>query len=162
LATSKRCSAIRSKRARRATIDPATGGLRVAANVRRLGKLVLSEAPLEKLVRRRAEAGVARCRARSKALVHLDWDDAARQTRGRVAFMRTLEAEAWPDWSDEALLETLRRLVGAGAGSASRLKSVDVSQALLNTLDYELRRRLDAEAPAKFETPAGSSLSDRL
>ena len=39
------------------------------------------------------------------------------------------------------------------------LKAVDVSRALLNALDYEQRRKLDAEAPARFETPAGSSLA---
>jgi ATP-dependent helicase HrpB len=39
------------------------------------------------------------------------------------------------------------------------LKAVDVSRALLQSLDHGLRRRLDAEAPARFETPAGSSLA---
>ena len=39
-----------------------------------------------------------------------------------------------------------------------RLQDVDVAAALMNTLPYELRRRFDAQAPARFETPAGSSL----
>ncbi|MEZ5972011.1 MAG: ATP-dependent helicase HrpB [Hyphomonadaceae bacterium] len=140
-----------------ATIDPASGTLR-GRKVRRLGKLVLSEAPLERI----AGAELAQVLldvVAETGLGLLDWNDVARQTRGRVGFMRALDGEAWPDWRDEELLENLNEWLAPALDGVSSLKSVDVSRALLQSLDYEQRRRLDAEAPAKFETPAGSSLS---
>ncbi|MEQ1820014.1 MAG: ATP-dependent helicase HrpB [Terricaulis sp.] len=140
-----------------ATIDPASGALR-GRKVRRLGKLVLSEAPLERLTGAELSQALLDVVAET-GLGLLDWDDAARQTRGRVQFMRLLDGEGWPDWSDEALLENLNDWLAPALDSVSSLRSVDVSRALLMSLDYEQRRKLDAEAPAKFETPAGSSLS---
>ena len=73
--------------------------------------------------------------------------------------MRSVEGDAWPDWNDEALLEKVDDWLAPALDGVNSLKDVDVSRALLHSLDYEQRRRLDAEAPAKFETPAGSSLS---
>ncbi|MEZ6021973.1 MAG: pyridoxal-phosphate dependent enzyme [Hyphomonadaceae bacterium] len=42
--------------------------------------------------------------------------------------------------------------------AGERLKDVDVARTLIASLDYEQRRRLDADAPARFEAPTGSSL----
>ena len=140
-----------------ATIDSASGALR-GRKVRRLGKLVLSEAPLERLTGAELSQALLDVVAET-GLGLLDWDETARQTRGRVRFMRGLEGEAWPDWSDEALLESLNDWLAPALNGVSSLKDVDVSRALLQSLDYDQRRRLDAEAPARFESPAGSSLS---
>src|SRR5690606_981587 len=140
-----------------ATIDPASGALR-ARRVRRLGKLVLSEAPLERLSGGELKQALLDVVA-DQGLTHLAWNETAKQTRARVQFMRALEPEAWPDWSDDVLQAEAPTWLGPALDGASSLKQVDVSQALLNTLDYDQRRRLAAEAPAKFETPAGSSLS---
>ncbi|HVK80567.1 MAG TPA: ATP-dependent helicase C-terminal domain-containing protein, partial [Verrucomicrobiae bacterium] len=95
---------------------------------------------------------------RDEGLALLDWDDAALQMRARVAFMHGLDAETWPDWSDEALIASLDDWLAPALIVRSRLKDVSVAEALANALPYELRRKLDAEAPARFETPAGSSL----
>ncbi|MGQ0532444.1 MAG: ATP-dependent helicase HrpB [Caulobacteraceae bacterium] len=140
-----------------ATIDPATGVLR-ARKVRKLGRLVLSETPLERL------SGVELSQAllevvREQGFGYLEWSDTARQTRARVGFMRSLEGDAWPDWSDEALQASAEAWLAPALEGVSSLKDADVSRALLNSLDYEQRRRLDAEAPPRFETPAGSSLA---
>jgi ATP-dependent helicase HrpB len=140
-----------------ATIDAATGALR-AREVRRLGRLVLSERPLERL------SGVELSQAlldvvSDGGLGYLDWNDTAKQTLARVRFMRSLESDAWPDWSDETLQASATDWLGPALAGISNLRAVDVSRALLSALDYEQRRRLDAEAPARFETPAGSSLA---
>lgn len=140
-----------------ATIDAATGALR-ARRVRRLGKLVLSEAPLERLSGADLTQALLDVVA-DQGLGLLDWDEAARQTRARVQFMRALEGDAWPNWSDEALQSSVNEWLPPALEGISSLKAVNVSRALLNALDYEQRRQLDAEAPSKFETPAGSSLS---
>jgi len=140
-----------------ATIDPTSGALR-ARRVRKLGRLVLSEAPLERLSG--AELAQALLEVvTDQGLGYLDWTASAKQTRARVQFMRSLEGDAWPDWSDEALLASAEAWLAPALEGVASLKSVDVSRALLNSLGYEQRRRLDAEAPARFETPAGSSLA---
>lgn len=140
-----------------ATIDVATGALR-ARRVRRLGKLVLSEAPLERLSGAELSQALLDVVA-DQGLGLLDWDEAARQTRARVQFMRSLEGDTWPDWSDEALQQSASAWLAPALDGVTSLKAVSVSRALLNALDYDQRRQLDAEAPTKFETPAGSSLS---
>jgi ATP-dependent helicase HrpB len=140
-----------------ATLDPATGALR-ARKVRKLGRLVLSEAPMERLSGAELSQALLDVVA-DQGIDQLDWTDAARQTRARVRFMRSLEGEAWPDWSDEALLASAQDWLAPALAGVLSLKAVDVSRALLSALGHEQRRRLDAEAPARFETPAGSSLA---
>lgn len=140
-----------------AAVDPASGALR-ARRVRRLGKLVLSEAPLERLAGPELAQALLDVVTES-GLGLLDWDENARQTLGRVRFMRGLEGETWPDWSNDKLLESIEEWLAPALDGAASLKNIDVSRALLQSLTYEQRRRLDVEAPAKFETPAGSSLS---
>ncbi|HYD72172.1 MAG TPA: ATP-dependent helicase HrpB [Candidatus Binatia bacterium] len=138
------------------SVDPATGAVR-ARHARRLGRLVLSESPAERLAGAELEEALLEAVV-SEGLHLLDWDEAAMQTRARVSFMRNIEGEAWPDWSDEGLTQTVSAWLAPALGGASTLREVDVLHALLSSLPYDLRRRLDTEAPAKFETPAGSSL----
>jgi ATP-dependent helicase HrpB len=138
------------------TIDAATGALR-ARRTRRLGRIVLSEAPLEKLSAEDLRDALMEA-VRDDGLALLDWTEGATQARARVALMRSLEGEAWPDWSDEALLASLADWLEPALDGVRRLKDVDVTRALLNALPYDLRRKLDTDVPTHFETPAGSSL----
>jgi ATP-dependent helicase HrpB len=138
------------------TIDPETGAMR-GRKIRALGRLTLSEAPLERLSGRDLVDALLNA-VRAQGLALLEWDDAAVQARARIRLLRALDGEAWPDWSDSALLASLDEWLAPALARVQRLKDVNVAQALLDTLPFELRRRLDAEAPARFETPAGSSL----
>jgi len=140
-----------------AKIDPETGALR-GRRTRRIGRMVISEAPVERLAGDELRAALLEA-VREDGLTLLNWDDAAAQARARVALLRELDGAAWPDWSDNALLASLDNWLTPALANASRLRDVNVAQALLDTLPYALRRTLDAEAPARFETPAGSSLS---
>lgn len=138
------------------SVDAATGAMR-GRRIRALGRLTLSEAPLERL--NGADLAEALLNAvREQGLGLLDWDEAAVQTRARVAFMRGVEGEDWPDWRDDALGVSLEDWLAPALIGAQRLKDVNVAQALLNALPHAQRQRLNAEAPARFETPAGSSL----
>ncbi len=138
------------------SVDRETGAVR-GRRVRALGRVVLSETPLERLSG--AELRQALLEAvRDHGLALLDWNQAARQTRARVGFMRRLEGEPWPDWSDAALALVLDYWLAPALDGAARLSEVGVAEALLNSLAYDLRRRLNSEAPMRFETPAGSSL----
>lgn len=138
------------------SVDPATGAVR-GRRTRRLGRVVLSEAPLERMSGEDLQQALLGA-VREEGLALLDWDDAALQMRARVAFMHALDAEIWPDWQDEALIASVEDWLAPSLMNRSRLKDVNVAEALANALPYDLRRKLDAEAPARFETPAGSSL----
>ena len=138
-----------------ATID-ANGAVR-ARRVRRLGRVVLSEAPVERPSGEELEQAFLNA-IREQGLSLLDWNEAAQQLQARVAFMRGLEPEAWPDWSDEALVESVSDWLAPVLSGVARLKDVKCAQALWQSLTYEQQRRLEREAPVRFETPAGSSL----
>lgn len=140
-----------------ANVDPATGAIR-GRRVRQLGRVTLSEAPLERMSGAELEQALLNA-VRDDGLALLDWDEAAVQARARVAFMRGLEGEVWPDWSDEALGAGAETWLAPALSGVARLKDVDVAAALLASLPYELKRKLDADAPTRFETPAGSSLT---
>jgi ATP-dependent helicase HrpB len=136
--------------------DEASGGVR-ARRSRRLGAIMLGDAPLdrpdEELVRAAMLDGV-----RAHGLAILPWSDAAQQLRGRVGLLRRLDGEAWPDWSDAGLMQTLDSWLGPILGGVSRFDALEPSalaQALSATLDHAQRRRLDEAAPARFATPAG-------
>jgi ATP-dependent helicase HrpB len=139
-----------------ASVDPHTGAVR-GRRVRKLGRIVLSEAPLERLSGEHLSVALLEA-VREQGLSLLDWNERAAQARARVALLREAEGEAWPDWSEAALLETLEGWLAPALVGASTLREVNVSEALLACLPYEQRRALDAQAPERFETPAGSSL----
>jgi ATP-dependent helicase HrpB len=138
------------------SVDETTGAVR-GRRVRRLGRIVLSEAPLENLAPDQMREALLEA-VRDQGLKLLDWNEAALQTRARIALMRRLEGDPWPDWSDATLLDTLDIWLAPALEGKTGLRAVDVAAALANALPYALARRLDAEAPARFETPAGSSL----
>ncbi|MBL8543029.1 MAG: ATP-dependent helicase HrpB [Hyphomonadaceae bacterium] len=140
-----------------AQVDPTTGAVR-GRRVRKLGRIVLSEAPLERLSGPDLEEALLDA-VREQGLGLLEWDEPARQARARIRFMRAIDGNAWPDWSDEAALDRLEQWLRPALSGAARLKDVSVARAVLDELPYEQRRLLDAAAPARFETPAGSSLA---
>ncbi len=136
--------------------DPATGAVR-GRRVRRLGRITLSDAPLQNIAAGEIEAALFDA-VREAGLAILPWDEETTQLRARVALLRALDGEAWPDWTDDALCaeiaawlptQNVRRLADFGD---------KLGQALTAHLGHALKRRLDHEAPARFETPAGSSL----
>jgi ATP-dependent helicase HrpB len=94
-------------------------------------------------------------------LAALPWTPALENLRARVAFLRAHE-EGWPDLSDAALLATLGEWLGPFLEAVTRrahLARVDLAAALGTLLPYELRRRLDAEAPTHVAVPSGSRIA---
>jgi ATP-dependent helicase HrpB len=76
--------------------------------------------------------------------------------------LRAAEDESWPDLSDEALAAQREAwLVPALYDKASlkELSSGDLSDALMTLLPWELRARLEREAPTHFEAPTGTMLA---
>jgi ATP-dependent helicase HrpB len=140
----------------RAQLNVDESGAVRGRRLRKLGAITLSEAPLDRIAPEDMRGALLEA-VREQGLSLLSWSEGAVQGRARVALMRSLEGEAWPDWSDEALLSGLDNWL-APALSGARLDDVDVAGALLNVLPYAQRRQLDEEMPTHFETPAGSSL----
>ncbi|KAF0210752.1 MAG: ATP-dependent helicase HrpB [Methylocystaceae bacterium] len=137
--------------------DAASASLRRRA-FRRLGAIRLSERnlPVE------ASEENARTLARGVAalgVARLPWTKSQMQRRDRVAFLRRAEGDEWPDLSDAALAASAEDWLTPfieGRSSLAEMTADDLEAALAQLLPYELSRRLDVEAPAHFETPAGS------
>jgi ATP-dependent helicase HrpB len=132
-----------------------------ARRKRTLHAITLSEAPLAL----QPSLETAKIFAEGLAGAGLDklpWSKAAKQWRDRVMFLRKAEGEGWPDLSDDAL--AARRddwLVPALSDKTSlkELSAGDLSDAMMTLLPWDLRARLEREAPTHFEAPTGTQLA---
>ena len=91
----------------------------------------------------------------------LPWSKALKQWRDRVMFLRAASPDEWPDLSDAALAETRGNWLVPALFNKTSLASFsagDFSDALMALLPWEMRTRLDREAPTHFEAPTGTSL----
>jgi ATP-dependent helicase HrpB len=128
---------------------------------KKLHAITLSQAPLPL----QPSADTARVLAEGLIVAGLDrlpWSKALEQWRGRVMFLRNAEGEPWPDLSDGALSAQREAwLVPALYDKASlkELSSGELSDALMTLLPWELRARLEREAPTHFEAPTGTMLA---
>ena len=130
-----------------------------------LHAITLSEAPLAL----KPSAETARVLADGLISVGLDklpWSKSSKQWRDRVMFLRKAEGEAsqnpWPDLSDAALAaqrEAWLVPVLYDKTSLKELSAGDLSDALMTLLPWELRARLEREAPTHFEAPTGTQLA---
>jgi ATP-dependent helicase HrpB len=137
-------------------LDPATGSV-LARRRRRLGALVIEDRtePADP-----AETALALARAAN--LPSLDWSDAARQLQARVALMRSLEPEAWPDLSDTALAADRAWLADHlhGLSRLADLQRLDLTAILRASLTWEQASRLDRELPTHLALPGGRAAID--
>jgi len=139
--------------------DPAAAALRARAR-RRLGALVLSDRQLP------VESDIDTARIFAAGLValgleRLPWSKATTQFRNRVQFLRRAEGEDWPDLSETGLAAAVADWLAPlliDKTSLSQLAAEDVASAVMALLPWNLRRRLDVEAPTHFTAPSGSSV----
>ncbi|MFO1136274.1 MAG: ATP-dependent helicase HrpB [Rhodoblastus sp.] len=132
-----------------------------ARETRKLGALTIEARNLG------LEPGPETARALAEALAgggidRLPWSPRLQQLRARVAFLRRAEGGEWPDLSDAALAATAAGWLAPfleGARGLSDISEAILSDALDALLPWDMRRRLDAEAPTHFETPAGSRIA---
>ncbi|WP_437357979.1 ATP-dependent helicase HrpB [Inquilinus limosus] len=128
-----------------------------ARRQRRLGALVLADAALPNPNPAAVTAALLEG-VRRFGLAALPWRDAAVALRQRVGFARALEGDAWPDWSDSALTETLEDWLGphlAGMRRRADLDRLDLAQILAAALGWERQRALEALAPPAIPIPSG-------
>jgi ATP-dependent helicase HrpB len=129
-----------------------------------LHAITLSEAPLALS----PSAETARILADgliSAGLDKLPWSKGSKQWRDRVMFLRKAQGESqregWPDLSDDALVARREDWLVPALYDKLSLKEVsagDLSEALSTLLPWELRSRLEREAPTHFEAPTGTQL----
>ncbi len=139
------------------TCDPKTLTLR-ARKSRRIGAIMISE----QLLPVKPNDVTAKLLVAAIVKVGLDrlpWTKALRQWRDRVLFLRRAEGTEWPDVSDAGLAATAEAWLTpplTDKTSLGALTASDFEPALHNLLPYNLRRRLEAEAPTHFDAPSGS------
>jgi ATP-dependent helicase HrpB len=127
---------------------------------RTLHAITLSEAPLSLS----PSAETARVLADGLVTAGLDklpWSKPLKQWRDRVMFLRKAEGEPWPDLSDGALAAQRENWLTPALYDKTSLKDFspgDLSDALMALLPWELRARLEREAPTHFEAPTGTPL----
>jgi ATP-dependent helicase HrpB len=148
----------RLRREEGAAFDARAGAV-VARRRLMFGPLVLEEATLPH-ADPAAIAGALADAAAERRLRDLTWTDAARQIQARIAWMRRVEGEAWPDLSDATLAATARDWLAPQLHGRSRLAelgALDVAALLLDALPWDRRRALDAALPARIALPGGRS-----
>jgi ATP-dependent helicase HrpB len=137
---------------RTVTFDPATGRIE-ALRERRLGAVRLSGGSDSGATPAEIAAALLEG-VRSHGLHLLPWSETAQALRTRAAYAG-IDA-----LSDESLRATLDDWLPAALDGKRRLDAVppeSLTQALQNLLGWDGQKTLDRLAPARFETPAGSS-----
>ncbi|MBR0907575.1 ATP-dependent helicase HrpB [Bradyrhizobium liaoningense] len=121
-----------------------------------LSEATLAVSPSEDTARIFADGLIA------AGLDRLPWSKAAKQWRDRVTFLRKAEGDSWPDLSDDGLIARRDDWLVPALYDKIALKDIsasDLSEALMALLPWEMRARLDREAPTHFEAPTGSVLA---
>ena len=128
---------------------------------RALQAVTLSEAPVA-LTPSTETARVLADGLLGEALERLPWSRQLQQWRGRVMFLRAAESDnSWPDLRDAALIDQREAWLVPALHDKTALKDIsagDLSEALMALLPWELRSRLEREAPTHFEAPTGTLL----
>jgi ATP-dependent helicase HrpB len=139
------------------TFDAASASLR-ARRSRRLGALVLAE-QIKPVTPDTDTAKILVQGIVELGLDKLPWSKAALQFRNRGQFLRGSEGNEWPDLSNEGLArsaaEWLEPLLADKIARAD-ISAEALSDAVTALVPWNLRRRLDAEAPTHFTAPSGS------
>ncbi len=142
---------------RETRLEPDSGGRLRAKEVSALGRLVLDErivaSPDPDMIR---EALLVEVRRRG--LAALPWGAGSAALRARAAFLHARDPSA-PDLSNAALLRDLDAWLApalVGKSALAQLSDADLVAALRAWMPYDALRRLEREAPARFEAPTGS------
>ncbi|MBR1195426.1 ATP-dependent helicase HrpB [Bradyrhizobium sp. AUGA SZCCT0240] len=142
------------------TFDRGAMALR-ARRKRSLHAITLSEAPMA-LSPSAETAKIFAAGLVALGLDRLPWSKSSKQWRDRVMFLRKAEGDSWPDLSDDALAATSEAWLEPVLYDKTSLKDLapgDLSDALMALLPWDLRARLEREAPTHFEAPTGTMLA---
>ena len=127
----------------------------------RLGALLLEQQPLPEPPAEQIEQALLLA-VRRHGLTCLGWGERQRQWQARVALLRRIWPEQWPDVSDQVLLDSLEQWLApflAGTRRLSELKKLDLDAVLDALLGYEVARQLKQLAPTRMPIPTGQQVA---
>lgn len=127
----------------------------------RLDALVLEEGPPLSPPAPEAVTAAVLEGIRLLGLSCLPWTEELRQWQARVALLRALEGDVWPDVGDEALSDSLEMWLApflTGIARRAQFRTLNLSGALQALLPRALAQRLEKDAPTHLEVPSGSRL----
>ncbi len=105
---------------------------------------------------------------RDEGIHALPWDDASKQMQARIQFAFQHDTNnkhddmAWPNCSDDALLQGLETWLAPYLGKVTNQQSLNklpLAEILLNQLDWPQQQKLNKQVPARITAPSGSSHS---
>ncbi len=141
-------------------VEADAAGRLKAKRIRRLGALVLDERDLP--VDGAMIAGALLEQVRREGVSALPWSEGALALRARVAFLRGLYGEDWPDLSDDALTLNLEGWLSpllAGRRAIAAIDAGALHEALRALIPWDAQARLDRLAPPRFTAPTGSGFA---
>jgi ATP-dependent helicase HrpB len=137
------------------------GGKVRAKRLLRLGKLVLAERLIENPDPAMI-AGALMDQVRVDGLGALRLGQGIESFRSRVAFLRDLDGEGWPDLSDAALAARVDEWLEPLLHGRSSLISLDESSldgAIRSLVPWDLQQKVDQMLPARFKAPTGTTVA---
>ena len=143
------------------TWDTRKGGLQASTDLR-IGSIVLQSKPLANPDRDKVVLTL--CKAlQNEGEQLLNWDEPVTQLQNRILSLGIWNTEEnWPDVSTANLLQNPITWLAPFLDAAKRveeLKKIDLVQAVLSILPYEMQLKLNALAPAKITVPSGSNIA---
>jgi ATP-dependent helicase HrpB len=141
------------------SFDAASGSLRGRAS-ERLGAITLAERPFPVTPGPEAAKQLADGIIRL-GLDRLPWSKSLQQWRDRVMFLRRAGGDTWPDFSDAGLAASAADWLVPLLSGKTTLGSVSADEltgVVIGLLPWNLRQRLELEAPTHFTAPSGSAV----
>ena len=144
---------------------------RVVALVQtKIGSLVIDEKPLSDIPQHKLEQALL-VGLRSKGLAYLGFSQSDEQLLLRLRFAHAFHHQAsadssctdkaWPDYSEQALLDELETWLLPffnGAKKLSTLKQINLHDALLSRIEWPMQQQLQQQFPTHLKVASGSNI----
>ncbi len=142
------------------TWDTRRGGL-IATKDLRIGSIVLQSKPLPNPDESYLQEAISNA-IKTEGEQLLNFDEKMQQLQNRILSLRKWNPnEGWPDVSTTTLLLTNSEWLMPYLNNIKKpdeLKKIDLHDALLNSLDWNLQQSLNELAPQKINVPSGSAI----
>ena len=133
----------------------------LAVQERKLGALLIEQQRIETPAPEEIEAALLAV-VKSKGLKVLPWNEESKRLADRINFVRYHgDGEGWPDLSNLALENSVEDWLHpylAGLSSLDDLQKLNLTEILMNMLNWDQRMQLDGYAPPSMKVPSGSNI----
>ena len=132
-----------------------------ARRIKRLDAIVLADETISAPADETTANALAQGIMEKLGLQHLPWSKAQMQLRARVGFLRTTDPP-WPDLSDAALQKSWATWLAPfliGKKALSEIAADDIGPALDVLVPWEMKQKLDKDAPTHFTVPTGHRIA---